>query len=300
MKTPLHRFLFAALLAALLFPASAWSQDDSVTEVDLDAIAGLQLDTVRIERAFVVNDYSTIGVEAGVPFNNMLFNPPKDTKFTAYGPAFNLIFTHYSKLFGYMPYFGYQIGIGYTTGGYRFKEVEEKDGTITIPHIDGFKGAQWKVVEAPFLMVFHVDAAHFKIMAKAGMYVGYRFGIHRTIHDRYATTGAIFSGYDVFEYQDAWRDIDRRYDYGLKGGIGFAYVLDPFEFHVNAGVKYGWSSLYQPDYASPYYYRFTYPFDVVFTAGVHFHLTRRSGKSRADIRREAYDAVYNPTLQNIQ
>lgn len=292
------KYLLSCIFAAaLLLPGiSAGAQENrSLPAANLE-LPGLELDTVRIQRAFVVNDYSSFGVEAGVPFNNMLFNPPKSTKFTAYGYQVDIWYTHYSKLFGYMPYFGYQIGLSHTTGGFRFKEVEEKDGTITIPHLDGFKGAEWKVVEAPFLMVFHVDAAHFKIMAKAGLYVGYRYDIHRTIHDRYVDTGARFLGYDVYEYKDKWRDIDRRVDYGLKGGAGIAYVLDPFEFHFNVSFKYGWSSLYQPDYASPYYYRFSYPFDVIFTAGVHYQLTRRSGKTRAQLRREAYDAIYNPTL----
>lgn len=291
-----------AILTALALLAGVVSRAQEVREASQEELfpQGLELDTVRIQRSFVVNDYSSIGVEAGLPFNSMLFNPPKSTTFTNFGTHFDLLYTHYSKLFGYMPYFGYQIGLSHTTGGFRFKEIEEKDGTKTIPHLDGFKAAHWKVVEAPFLMVFHVDAAHFKIMAKAGIYVGYRYDIHRTIHDRYVDSGARFVGYSVKEYQDAWRDIDRRMDYGLKGGAGVAYVLDPFEFHFNASVKYGWSSLYQPDYASPYYYRFSYPFDVIFTAGVHYQLTRRSGKTRAQLRREAYDAIYNPTLETIQ
>ena len=250
MKIPsLHTVVITAALLFSGFTAGAQGVAPASPELELP---GLELDTVRIKRAFVVNDYSSIGVEAGVPFNNMLFNPPKSTSFTANGYAVELIYTHYSKLFGYMPYFGYQIGLTHTTGGFRFKEVEEKDGSITIPHLDGFKAANWKVVEAPFLMVFHVDAAHFKIMARVGMYVGYRYDVNRTIHDRYVETGASFLGYDVYKYKDEWRDFDRRYDYGLKGGAGFAYVLDPFEFHFNASVKYGWSSLYKPDYASQY------------------------------------------------
>ena len=32
------------------------------------------------------------------------------------------------------------------------------------------------------------------------------------------------------------------------------------------------------------------------TAGIHFQLSRRTGKSKAQLRREAYDAVYNPSV----
>ena len=255
---------------------------------------GLQLDTVEIKRPFVVNDYSTIGFEGGAVLNNMLFNPPKDTKFVLHAPAFNFYFTHYSKLFGYMPYFGYQIGFCYTPAGYQFKTDKE---TKVTPSLDGYTAAEWKVAEIPFLMLFRVDMPHFRIMAKAGIYGGYRWDIHRTVHPDYADSeDVIISGMNVHDNANVWRDIDRQWDYGLKGGLGIALVFDPFEFHVGALVKYGWSSLYKPDYASPYYYRFTYPFDVMITAGIHFQLSRRSGKSKADLRREAYDAVYNPSL----
>lgn len=258
---------------------------------------GLTIDTVQVvKRDFVVNDYSTIGAEGGVVLSNILFNPPKDTKFFLNGPAFNLMFTHYSKLFGYMPYFGFQIGLAYTNGGYWFKT--DKETKIT-PSLDGYRGATWKVAEMPFLMLFRVDAPHFRVMAKAGIYAGYRWDIHRTVHENYADFPDVsITGYNVHEYTDKWRDIDRRYDYGLEGGLGVAFVFDPFEFHVNALLKYGWSSLYQPDYASQYYYRFAYPFDVMITAGIHFQLSRRTGKSKAQLRREAYDAVYNPSVNS--
>ena len=291
----MRRILYTAifLLTAAVGSLSARTQRDTL-EVDLGADPYLVLDTIRIERQFEVNDYITIGAEGGVALNNMLFNPPKDTKFFPGGSYFNVLFTYYSKLFGYMPFFGVQIGLAHTTGGYRFKE--DPDTKIT-PMQDGYTGGNWKVTEMPFLMVFRYDAPHFRIMAKGGMYVGYRYGIERHIGDLYKDmSGVEISGYNVHTYANAWRDIDRLYDYGLEGGAGIAFVFDPFEFHINGLLKYGWSSLYQPDYASPYYYRFAYPFDVFITAGVHFQLTRRTGKSKAQLRREAYDAVYNPTL----
>lgn len=287
-------FLF--LLTGVSASLRAGARQEDTTEITLPP--GLQIDTVeRLTRPFLVNDYSTIGFEAGLALNNLSFNPPKETTFVPNGPVLNLMFTHYSKLFGYMPYFGFQIGATYATGGFRFKT--DKETKIT-PAQDGYTAARWKVAEVPFLMMFRVDAPHLRIMAKAGIYGGYRWGIHRTIHDNYKDVIVVISGYNPKDYVDAWRDIDRRWDYGLEGGLGFAAVFDPFEFHVNALLKYGWSSMYQPDYASQYYYRFAYPLDVFITAGIHFQLSRRTGKSKAQLRREAYDAVYNPNLSEIQ
>ena len=286
-----------ALLISGLALAQEAPRDTTSAAPEPSADPHLVLDTVRIHRQFEVNDYMTLGFEGGAALNNMLFNPPKDTRFFLGGSYVNILFTYYSKLFGYMPFFGVQIGFAHTTGGYRFKE--DPDTKIT-PMLDGYTGGNWKVAEVPFLMVFRYDAPHFRIMAKAGMYAGYRYGIERQIGDRYKDMdGVIISGYNVHDYANAWRDIDRRYDYGLEGGAGFAFVFDPFEFHINGLLKYGWSSLYQPDYASPYYYRFSYPFDVFITAGIHVQLTRRTGKSKAQLRKEAYDAVYNPSLTEL-
>ena len=72
-------------------------------------------------------------------------------------------------------------------------------------------------------------------------------------------------------------DYDLRLSYGLHGGVGFGVVVSPFEFHVNAQIKWGWGSFWKPDYTSPYYYRFGYPLD----GGVR----RRRGPPRSGRRR---------------
>ena len=71
-------------------------------------------------------------------------------------------------------------------------------------------------------------------------------------------------------------------------------MFDPVEIHIGAMLRWSWSSLYQPDYASPYYYRYAYPLDVIATVGVHFQLTKRSGKTTQQLRREAKEIVYGP------
>ena len=69
-------------------------------------------------------------------------------------------------------------------------------------------------------------------------------------------------------------------------------MFDPVEIHINALVRWSWSSLYDPDYASPYYYRYAYPMDGILTVGVHFQLTKRSGKTSQALRQEARAIVY--------
>ena len=77
--------------------------------------------------------------------------------------------------------------------------------------------------------------------------------------------------------------------------MGFGIVFDPFEFHIEGQVKWAWSSLYEPDWYSPYYYRFAYPLDIVITAGIHYQLSRRTGRTRKELRKEAYNSIYGNT-----
>ena len=185
-------------------------------------------------------------------------------------------------MFGYMPYFGFQAGIFYTKDAYQFKYNEEYDYTYTI---EGAEKAIIDVVEVPILFQFHYDMWNFKIMAQVGPYAGYRLGIQRFAGEN----GSVSK-----RYEHDFTPTDRRFDYGIKGGAGIGLVFDPIEIHIMASYKHAFASLYDPDHYSQYYYRFAYPSSLVVSAGVHFQLTKRSGKTKASLNKEAKDMVYNP------
>ena len=63
-------------------------------------------------------------------------------------------------------------------------------------------------------------------------------------------------------------------------------------FNIKAHYKHSFSSLYEPDYYSEYYYRFAYPSNIIVSAGLHFHLTKRTGNTKAQLRDEARRMVY--------
>ncbi len=242
----------------------------------------IQDTTVTVQNVADINDYDLIGINYGVTYSQMQFNPPLKQDWL-FNPLYvSLTYTHYLKLFQYMPYFGYQIGIAYGKEGYRFTENKE---THTIYKIEGATQAVMDVVEVPFLAHFHFDALHFKIMANAGLYGGYRRTITRTGPN--VTPGL----------EKAFATTDRRPDYGLQGGAGIGFIFDPLEIHVNALLRYSWSSIYTPD-SSPsiynqYYYRFAYPLDVNVMVGVYFQLTKRTGRTSKDLKRQARDIVEN-------
>ena len=250
-----------------------------------DLYSDIYLDTVKVNRVFELNDYSMIGVEYGVSFSRMLFNPPQ-TQTNLFSPnTFGIFYTRYGKMFNYRPYFGFKVGLRYSHEGYKFKENKD---TKTTYNIEGATEAIMDVAEVPLMAHLHLDGLHYKIMADAGIYGGYRLNIKRT-------------GDGVDEsIVNSFLDTDRRFDYGLCGGVGFGLVFDPFEFHFNVNVRYSWGTIYDPDYVSKDYYRFAYPFDIMATAGVYFQLTRRTGRGKAQLRREAYNQVYNPTPKPVE
>lgn len=269
-----NRAAMMALCLCMGAIAAAGRPDSLVTSV----VPGLEIDTVVTRQKFVINNYSLIGVEYGVTRNSMSFNPTYSQQAFMSPGYFGVTYTRYYKMFGYMPYFGLQAGVFCGQEGYKFKENKDTGYTQTI---QGATKATYKVVEVPLMMEAHADFSNFKIMADIGPYAGWRLNIRRY-------------GDNVDDsYRDSFLDTDRRWDYGLYGGVGVGLVFSPVEFHIRLRVRYSWGTLYDPDWYSQYYYRFAYPFDLMLSAGVHFQLTKRTGKTRAMLRKEAYDSVYN-------
>lgn len=243
------------------------------------------LDTVKVAKKFSINDYTMVGFQYGYTLSQMMFNPTKRQGMLMNPYNFGVTFTKYGKMFGYMPYFGFQTGLFYGQSGYKFKKDKET-GNFT-ETVDGAVQARYTYGEIPFLAHLHMDVWHLKFIVNAGLFGGYRFSIER-------------EGEKVPEkYKTAFYDYEKRFEYGVKAGVGFGFVFDPIEFHIEATYRYSMGSLYKPDYNSEYYYRFAYPSDIIITAGLHFQLTRRTGKTKSQLRKEARQLVYETKQKNL-
>lgn len=241
------------------------------------------LDTLNLKRKLDINDYTMIGIHYGVGLSQVMWNPSQkqDLVFMPYNVG--VTFTKYGKMFGYMPYFGFQAGIIYTQEGYQFEYNEEKNYTYKI---EGAEKAVYDVIEVPVLAHIHMDFWNMKVMANIGCYAGYRLSIERFP----GKTGSVPEN-----LVHSFKDTDRRIDYGLKGGLGFGFVFDPIEIHIQAMYKHSFATLYEPDHYSEYYYRFAYPSNIIISAGVHFQLTKRTGLTKAQIKKQAKEMVYGNT-----
>ncbi len=255
--------------------------NDLLKEAD-DTLTNEFLDSLTVKKALVVNNYSLIGVQYGVGLSQVMWNPTQEQSMLFVPVNIGVTYTKYGQMFA-MPFFAFKAGLFYAKEGYQFEYNEEYDWTYKI---EGAEKAIMEVIEVPLLFQFHYDTWNFKILAEVGCYGGYRLGITRYP----GKTGNVKP-----ELEHSFTDTDIRIDYGIKGGVGFALVFDPLEFHVTASYKHSLSSLYEPDYYSKYYYRFAYPSNIVISAGVHFQISKRTGKTKAALKKEAKDLVYGNT-----
>ncbi len=273
--------LLAALLAAA-FTARAQVDLDKEFFSLPDSITTSYLDSVDIKIA-PPNNYWLVGAYGGASLQMGFFNPDRNTTTQWAGPVVGFSIMRHFTMFGLFPNMGLEFGGQLNYEGYQFKTNPETGARATE---SGAYKVVMKVPEAYLLSHFHIDMGeYFKIMAKVGLYGGYRMSIERTLDPDYET-------YDVYkEHQYSFQDYDRRLSYGLQGGLGLGVMIAPFEFHVNAQVKWGWESFWRPDYASPYYYRYAYPLDGVVSFGIYYQLSPRHGHTRGQLKKLARKMV---------
>ena len=265
------------VVIAIISCAAVYAQEDTLgvagIEISEDSVvfSDAYLDSLDVRKKSIINDYTLIGVQYGVGLNQMSWNPRMEQKMQLVPVNFGVTWTRFCKMFGYMPYFGIQAGLFYAREGYSLEEEYNVEGATDV---------LMDVVEVPVLAHFHFDFWKMKLMANIGFYGSYRLNIQRM-------------GPDVAPaVANSFLSTDRRFDYGIKGGAGFGFVFDPVEIHITAMYKYGFGSLYEPNYYSEYYYRFASVSNLIISVGVHFQLTKRTGKTSHQLRQEARAIYY--------
>ncbi|MCD8313671.1 MAG: PorT family protein [Bacteroidales bacterium] len=227
------------------------------------------LDTVQVKKKFLINDYTMVGVQYGVCLNRMSFNPTMGQSWQFKPMNIGIMYTRYGKIFGYMPYFGLQIGLFYGQEGYKLDEGY---------NIRGAREAVFDILELASLAHFHFDFWKMKFIVNIGPYVSYRTSITRS-GDTALPPSLV----------NSFLSTDRQWDYGIKGGGGIGLIFDPIEIHFQVMYKFGFGLMYDPSYYSEYYYRFATVSNLIVSVGVHFQLTKRSGRSTHALRKQAQD-----------
>lgn len=198
------------------------------------------IDTVTID-APIKKKELLIGVKYGFAITNLYSTPYLDPKSHNSPLNLSLLVTYFTPLWGYMDYFGIQTGVRYTNYGYSIN----KEGYE-------YLGQNLTNIEVPLISTFKYDIKkHFRVMLNLGPFAGYRLKTSKP------------GGFDCF---------DRRWDYGLEGGGGFAIRFNPVEIHIDCMYQYHFSWLYHPEIISSDVWLYTYPNNLSFNIGLHFKI----------------------------
>lgn len=289
----MRKYALISLLAVLLCCIIAPAQEKSASLPTADP--HLTIDTSYVTSVKALNDYTLIGLRYGVALSMASFDPTRNQEMVFVPLNVGITYTRYGKIFGYMPYFGIQLGAFYTRDAYKFK----KSDSGFSDHILGATTAQIETIEIPASAHFHFDFWKMKLMVNLGIFGGYRLSIKRGgyLKDGYGVSyddPEHSSGY--WKYRNSFHPNEIRWDYGIKGGVGFGFIFDPIEIHVTADYKYSLGYLHQPnvnarsmehDANSKYYYNWTCPTNIVISLGIHYQITSRTGTPRKELRRQA-------------
>ena len=287
----MKRYRFPLLLLLLLGGSPLRAQNGPDLDKEFfhlpDSVTNEYLDGVDLKKHGRINDYWIVGAYGGVSVEHCDFNPTRELNFYVNKPVYGASITRYATMMNTFQIVGMEVGFQHNYEGYNFKEYES-EGYKYRHNVEGAYEAYMEVPEAFMLLHGHFDIGdHFKFLAKVGMYGGYRMNITR------------IGPYVKEEIEHAFLDTDNRWTYGVQGGLGFGLMFDPIEIHLNVQIKWGWSSFYKPDVASPYYYRFAYPLDGAVTLGVYYQLSKRRGHTRSALRQLARQVIVNDAIESM-
>ena len=220
------------LLLLLSGALSATAQDNFIFEMN-DDFAGI--DTVAQPKKF--KSIHMIGVSYGVNLSGVTSSPKIGQERIWTYDNFGVYYTYYHAMWDHLFNFGIVAGAKHGHEGF------------TSPN-EGY-GATYEILEFPLLSQFKLDFSRFRFLINIGTYGGYRLSTDKE------------GGFDKY---------DQRYDYGVIGGVGFAVVFKPFEFHIEGNYKYAFASIYQTNKYSDIYWIYTYPQNIMISASLHFHL----------------------------
>lgn len=290
----------SAILFSLALVASValHAQDEGLVRKDPDAeliklVAldpNLSIDTTFVRKYKNINDYSMLGIQYGISLSMPSLNPSRATELDLNPIEIGLFYTRHCKMFGYMPYFAFQIGAVYTRQSYRFAVNSNDFPVYSI--LDAYR-AVMESVELPLITHFHIDMFKTKILADLGFFGGYRLNIKRIYHPNEGVRD------EYAQYENAFHPNEKRLYYGLQFGAGIGFMLDPFELHLKVTYKWNMANLHKPNVylgsleenanMSKYYYTYTNLNSIAITLGIHYQLNRRTGKTRKALKEEAYN-----------
>ncbi|WP_320051546.1 outer membrane beta-barrel protein [uncultured Acetobacteroides sp.] len=187
-----------------------------------------------------------LGINFGYGMSGVMFQP--DLKQTSYAGSYSggLSFRYVGE-----KYMSFQAELNYTHRGYKKPEIGDSIYTRT-----------YNSIMLPIMAQGNVTYKRVSVLLNLGCYVNYMLDSK----DQIKTKGITYKNdYEFFLKRD------RRYEFGVLGGVGLGLKLNPFMLQVESRYYYGLTNLYNPDYTNnrPYGSR---QFQLQFSAALFYDL----------------------------
>jgi hypothetical protein len=177
------------------------------------------------------------GVSYGYIIGNVNFDPPVTHKSVITTGNFSLLYNYYHDLWGSSPYFGFQTGISRIESGYEILG----DRFIT------------EMYRIPLVSQFHIDFWKMRLLINLGAYGAFRSKLSEP-------EGSSFD------------PEDNRLEFGIIGGGGLAFVVKPFEIHLEANYNHSLTYLSNPRKGGVERPQYSHPNHLIFSASLFFHI----------------------------
>ena len=178
-----------------------------------------------------------LGLRAGYNISGMDSRPDFKYGSLITTQNFSIVYTYYHSLWGTINNFGFQTGVSKLSLGFE----------------DSFGVNRYEVIRIPLVSQFHVDFWRMRFLINAGGFGGYRM-------NRINSDGSSFD------------EFDNKTDLGFTLGTGFAFILKPFEIHLEGNYHYSLTYLHDPKKYSQNDYLFTYPKQLIISLTLNIQL----------------------------
>ncbi len=158
-----------------------------------------------------------IGVKYGVGITDVTFSNSLEHKALISPKNIGIYYTYLHTLWGYMPYFGLEVGLEYSELG--TKIIEKDDESETTSEIED----RYDCLQLQMLCQFRKDFWKMRVYLNIGPYAYW-----------------VKSSQSLDEVPDTTNKLGG----GLMGGLGFAYRMNRFEIHLEGNVKYAFNHFY--------------------------------------------------------
>lgn len=177
------------------------------------------------------------GISYGYIIGNVNFDPPVNHNPVTTSSNFSVLYNYYHDIWGSSPYFGFQTGLSRIESGY------EMSGTRFIT----------QMYRIPLVSQFHIDFWRMRLLVNLGTYGAYRTGLSEP-------EGSSFD------------PEDKRLEFGIIGGGGLAFIVKPFEIHLEVNYNHSLTYLSDPRKGGSERPQYTYPNHLIFSASLFFHI----------------------------